>query len=57
MNCKSANLKRALKKYINVPKWEKEDTSVEEEEEKREEAYHTFIRIKLILGKDLKRVR
>ena len=34
MNCKFANLKLALKKYINVPKWEQEDTLVEEEEEK-----------------------
>ena len=34
MNCKFANLKLALKKYINVPKWEEEDTLVEEEEEK-----------------------
>ena len=56
MNCKFANLKLALKKYINVPKWEEEDTLVEEEE-KGEEAYHTFIKIKLILGKDLKRVK
>ena len=31
MNCKFANLKLALKKYINVPKWEEEDTLVEEE--------------------------
>ena len=56
MNCKFANLKLALKKYINVPKWEEEDTLVEEEE-KGEEVYHTFIKIKLILGKDLKRVK
>ena len=37
MNCKSANLKLALKKYINVPKWEEEDTLVEEEEEEEEQ--------------------
>ena len=37
MNCKFANLKLALKKYINVPKWEEEDTLVEEEEEEEQE--------------------
>ena len=51
MNSKFANLKLALKKYINVPKWEEEDTLVEEEEEKGEEACHTFIKIKFYFGK------
>ena len=52
MNCKFANLKLALKKYINVPKWEEEDTLVEEEEEEKgEEACHTFIKIKFYFGK------
>ena len=53
MNCKFANLKLALKKYVNVPKWEEEDTLVEEEEEeeKGEEACHTFIKIKFYFGK------
>ena len=36
MNCKFENLKLALKIYINVPKWEEEDTLVEEEEKKGE---------------------
>ena len=36
MNCKFANLKLALKKYINVPKWGEEDTLVEEEAEEEE---------------------
>ena len=49
MNCKFANLKLALRKYINVPKWEDEDTLVEEE--KGEEACHTFIKIKFYFGK------
>ena len=57
MNCKFENLKLALKIYINVPKWEEEDTLVEEEEKKGGEVYHTFIEIKYILGKDLKRVK
>ena len=52
--CKS---KVSIKKYINVPKWEEEDTLVEEEEEKGEEAYHTFIKIKFILGRDLKQLK
>ena len=52
--CKS---KVSIKKYINVPKWEEEDTLVEEEEEKAEEAYHTFIKIKFILGRDLKQLK
>ena len=43
--------------YLNVPIWEEEDTLVEEEEEKGEETYHTFVKIKFILGKDLKRVK
>ena len=58
MNCKFSNLKLALKIYINVLKWEEEeDTLVEEEEKKGEEVYHTFVKIKFILGKDLKRVK
>ena len=59
MNFKFENLKLALKTYINVLKWEEEDTLVEEEEEeeKGEEVYHTFIKIKFILGKYLKLVK
>ena len=45
MNCEFANLKLALKKYINVPKWEEESAFVEEEEEKWEEACHTFTKV------------
>ena len=56
MNRKYANLKFALKKYIHVPKWEEENALVEEEE-KLEKAYHTFIKIEFILGRDLKRVK
>ena len=52
MNCKFANLKLALKKYIHLPKWEEENALVEEE--KGEEANHTFIKIEFILGRDVK---
>ena len=58
MNCKFADLKLALKKYIHVPKWEEEEeNALVEEEEKGEKAYYTFIKIELILGRDLKRVK
>ena len=55
MNCKFANLKLALKKYIHLPKWEEENALVEEE--KGEEANHTFIKIEFILGRDVKWVK
>ena len=58
MNCKFADLKLALKKYIHVPKWEEEEeNALVEDEEKGEEAYYTFIKIELILGRDLKWVK
>ena len=46
-----------IKKYIHVPKWEEEENALVEEEEKGEEAYHTFIKIGFILGGDLKWVK
>ena len=55
MNWKFANLKLALKKYIHLPKWEEENALVEEE--KGEEANHTFIKIEFILGRDVKWVK
>ena len=55
MNCKFANLKLTLKKYIHLPKWEEENALVEEE--KGEEAYHKFIKIESILGRDVKWVK
>ena len=57
MNCKFANLKLALTKYIHAPKWEEENALVEEEEEKGEKVYHTLIKIEFIFGRDLKRVK
>ena len=57
MNFKFADLNLALKKYIHVPKWEEEENALVEEEEKGEEAYHTFIKIGFILGGDLKWVK
>ena len=57
MNFKFADLNLALKKHIHVPKWEEEENALVEEEEKGEEAYHTFIKIGFILGGDLKWVK
>ena len=57
MNFKFADLNLALTKYIHVPKWEEEENALVEEEEKGEEAYHTFIKIGFILGGDLKWVK
>ena len=56
MNRKFANIKLALRKYIHVLKWKEENASVLEEE-KLEKAYHTFIKIEFILGRDVKRVK
>ena len=45
MNCKFADQKLALKKYINVSKWKEEEKALVEEKEKGEEAYHTLIKL------------
>ena len=55
MNCKIANLELALKNtsvYLNGKK-----KTFEKLDGKGDEAYHTFIKIEFILGKDLKRVK
>ena len=58
MNCKFANLKLALTKYIHAPKWEEKNALVEEEEEEKgEKIDHTLIKIEFILGRDLKQVK